>query len=106
MDNINYYFLQFASNDPKLNIEWDDLQIDTTANLLIGDILTLEKESFTEQLISDFGTIMFVIRKRVFKFDNGFENVGGVFRLYIEPLQPVGKPHLFSSYSKYLIPEE
>ena len=86
MDNTNYYFLQIVSSTSDLTDKWNETQINTTANLLIGDIINFKAEKFNTELISDFGAEEFLVIKRVFLYDSSFENVGGVFLLYLQPI--------------------
>lgn len=88
MKYINYYFLIFASGDIMQSERWDDFQIDTTASIVVNDILDLREqhEVTRKQLMDDFKTIRFLIVKRVFIHDAFNEETGGIFHLYLEPV--------------------
>jgi hypothetical protein len=86
MDNINYYFLQIVSQVKELCDKWNDTEMNTTANLVTGDIINFRNEKFNNDLLSDFEAEEFIIKKRVFLYDSNFENVGGAFILHIEPV--------------------
>lgn len=88
MKNINYYFLFFASEDIIKSERWDDFQIDTTASIIVNDILDLREqhEVIRKQLMDDFKTIRFLVVKRIFIHDAFNEETGGIFHLYLEPV--------------------
>ncbi|SIT96829.1 hypothetical protein SAMN05660493_01524 [Epilithonimonas bovis DSM 19482] len=86
MDNNNYYFLQIVTQVKELGDKWNNTEIPTTANLVTGDIINFRNESFNDDLIVDFQAKEFIVKKRVFLCDSNFENVGGIFHLYIEPV--------------------
>lgn len=79
---MNYY-LTFITSDIELYNRWDDTAIETTANLVVGDLINFRNENFVENLEKDFGTREFLITKRIFLLDSDFEDVGGVFRLFL-----------------------
>lgn len=87
MKNINYYFLYFLSGNNIQSKRWEDFQIDTTASIVVNDILDLREqpEVTRNQLMDDFKTIRFLIVKRVFIHDTFNDETGGVFNLYLEP---------------------
>lgn len=82
---MNYY-LRFNTSDSLLNEKWDDTSIETVANLVVGDIIDFSHEKFSEKLEIDFNTVEFLISKRIFICDSDFENVGGVFHLFLQPV--------------------
>lgn len=81
-----YYYTTFISSDSLLTEKWDETAIETIANLVVGDVINFREENFSEALEKDFGTKEFLISKRIFICDSDFENVGGVFRLYLQPV--------------------
>ena len=53
MKNTNYYFLIFPYAEVSRPKRWDDFQIDTTASIVVDDILDLreQREVIRKQLI-------------------------------------------------------
>ncbi|AIL44425.1 MULTISPECIES: hypothetical protein [Elizabethkingia] len=80
--DLQYYFIYFPLDQED---DGGSLQIVTTANLVVGDILNFQKEDEGEKIFEQFKTKEFLIKKRVFISDPYDENVGGVFSLYVEP---------------------
>ena len=83
--NINYYFLKIVNQDENLCYDWNDFQMETTANLIVGDIINFRNEKCNEDLIKDFNTNKFIVKQREFICDSDLENIGGVFNLYVKP---------------------
>lgn len=83
---MNYYYTTFISSDSLLTQKWEDTAIETIANLVVGDFVNFREEEFCEALVKDFGTKEFLISKRIFICDSDFENVGGIFRLFLQPV--------------------
>lgn len=83
---MNYYYTTFISSDSLLTQKWEDTAIETIVNLVVGDFINFREENFCESLEKDFGTKEFLISKRIFICDSDFENVGGVFRLFLQPV--------------------
>ena len=44
MKNINYYFLYFLSGNNMQSKRWEDFQIDTTASIVVNDVLDLREQ--------------------------------------------------------------
>ncbi|WP_126652196.1 hypothetical protein [Chryseobacterium aureum] len=86
IDNFNYYFIQIVSDVEELCEKWNETRIQTTANLVSGDIIDFRNERFNAELITDLKAKEFIVKKRIFLSDSKFEEVGGVFLLYIEPI--------------------
>lgn len=86
MENYNFYFLQFMIQDKNLCKRWNNTEIQTTANLVLGDVLNFRNEPYNDDLIRDFQAKEFIVKKRVFLYNSDFDNVGGIFQLYIEPI--------------------
>lgn len=83
---MNYYYITFITSDSELSGRWVDTAIETIANLIVGDFINFREESFCEALEKDFETKEFLISKRIFICDSDLENVGGVFRLFLQPV--------------------
>jgi len=83
---MNYYYTTFISSDSLLTQKWEDTAIETIVNLVVGDFINFREENFCEALEKDFGTKEFLISKRIFICDSDLENIGGVFRLFLQPV--------------------
>ncbi len=81
--DFQYYFIYFPLDKED---DGESLQIITTANLVVGDILNFQKEDECEKIFEQFKTKEFLIKKRVFISDPYDENVGGIFNLHVEPI--------------------
>lgn len=82
--DLQYYFIYFPLDQED---DGGSLQIVTTANLVVGDILNFQKEDEGEKIFEQFKTKEFLIKKRVFISDPYDENVGGIFSIYVEPIR-------------------
>lgn len=86
MENSIIYFLVFNSNNNFNDESWNDLQLLTTHNLMVGDIINLEKEAYSDSLTKDFETCIFEIVSRTFTSDSDNDSTGGIIKLILKPI--------------------
>lgn len=85
MENLIIYFLKISSDTPLNDNLYDLLELETTYNLCIGDVINLTNKPYSEKLVEDYKTSFFEIVGRMFISDDDNENNGGVMTLIIKP---------------------
>lgn len=62
-----HYMLEFLSDQPKIDAEYDNPQIYINEVLMIGDLFTFHNQpELRENMLNDYGTDLFKITKREF----------------------------------------
>lgn len=85
MENAVIYFFKISSENPNIDNLYDLLELETTYNLFIGDVVNLKNKSYCQNLEEDYKTYFFEIIGRMFVSDDDNENYGGVLTLVIKP---------------------
>jgi hypothetical protein len=85
MENSIIYFLKISSKNPANDDLYDLLELETTFNLCIDDVINLKNKPYCDKLVEDYNTYFFKIVGRMFISDDEHENNGGVLTLVMEP---------------------
>lgn len=85
MENSIIYFLKLSSEKPHIDDFYNLLDLETTYNLSVGDVINLKNKPYSDNLVQDYQTYLFKIIDRVFLSDDDNENNGGVLTLSVVP---------------------
>lgn len=85
MENQIIYFLEISSENRFIDDSYGLLELETTYNLSIGDLINIKNKPYSGKLIEDYKTYLFEIVDRIFISDDDNENNGGVMTLVIIP---------------------
>lgn len=88
IENCNYYFINFISDNKEIDEKWDDFDFKTTVNLEKGDFINFRSytASISNELFRDYGTKKFIIISKEFIIDDNFIVAGGVVCLKVKPV--------------------
>ena len=85
MENSIIYFIEIASDQLSSDKLWGFLELETTYNLFVGDVINFVNKPYSNKLVKDYKTYSFEIISRQFTADDDHENNGGVITLVVKP---------------------